>query len=103
MTFVPSARSSGAGFSIRWSWITVRTVVMVTTPGLRAAVVLEKFLSLCPIEDRRQLDSTRDGMLEGFSLGSYLVLVDRAPFIACSDRLVYNGGIHDVRSFSGAS
>ncbi len=27
----------------------------------------------------------------------------RAPCIACSDRLVYNGGTGDVRSFSGAS
>jgi len=27
-------------------------------------------------EDRRRLDSSREGMLEGFSLGSYLLLVD---------------------------
>ena len=33
-------------------------------------------LWLCPIEDRRKLDSPREGMLEGFSLGSYLLLVD---------------------------
>jgi hypothetical protein len=31
---------------------------------------------LCPIEDRRRLDSSREGMLHGFSLGSYLLLVD---------------------------
>jgi hypothetical protein len=31
---------------------------------------------LCPIEDRRRLGSSREGMLEGFSLGSYLLLVD---------------------------
>jgi hypothetical protein len=31
---------------------------------------------LCPIEDRRRLDSPREGMHEGFSLGSYLLLVD---------------------------
>jgi hypothetical protein len=37
---------------------------------------LEESLWLCPIEDRRQLDSSREGMLEGFSLGSYLLLVD---------------------------
>ncbi len=29
-----------------------------------------------PIEDRRGLDSAREGMLEGFSLGNYLLLVD---------------------------
>jgi hypothetical protein len=32
---------------------------------------------LCPIEDRRALDSSREGMVEGFSLGSYLMLVDQ--------------------------
>jgi hypothetical protein len=31
---------------------------------------------LCPIEDRRGLDSRREGMVEGFSLGNYLLLVD---------------------------
>jgi len=31
---------------------------------------------LCPIENRRRLDSSREGMLEGFSLGNYLLLVD---------------------------
>ncbi len=36
----------------------------------------EESLWLCPIEDRRGLDSTREGMVPGFSLGSYLLLVD---------------------------
>ena len=44
--------------------------------GSRAAAGLEESLWLCPIEDRRRLDSAREGMLEGFSLGSYLLLVD---------------------------
>jgi hypothetical protein len=30
----------------------------------------------CPIEDRRRLDSSPEGMFQGFSLGSYLLLVD---------------------------
>jgi hypothetical protein len=42
----------------------------------RAAAGLEESLWLCPIEDRRRLDSSREGMLEGFPLGSYLLLVD---------------------------
>jgi hypothetical protein len=37
---------------------------------------LEESHWLCPIEDRRRIDSPREGMLEGFSLGSYLLLVD---------------------------
>jgi hypothetical protein len=42
----------------------------------RSAAGLEESHWLCPIEDRRRLDSTREGMIEGFSLGSYLQLVD---------------------------
>jgi hypothetical protein len=53
--------------------------------GSRAAMGLEESLWLCPIEDRRQLDSSREGMLEGFSLGSYLLLVDH------TGRLFRNG------------
>ena len=37
---------------------------------------LEEGLWLCPIEDRRKLGSPREGMLEGFSLGNDLLLVD---------------------------
>ena len=44
--------------------------------GSCASAGLEESLWLCPIEDRRQLDSSREGMLEGFPLGSYLLLVD---------------------------
>jgi hypothetical protein len=44
--------------------------------GSRAAVGLEEALWLCPIEDRRGLDSTREGMIQGFPLGSYVKLVD---------------------------
>jgi len=44
--------------------------------GSSAAAGLEEGLWLCPIEDRRKLDSPREGMLEGFSLGNYLLLVD---------------------------
>ncbi len=44
--------------------------------GSRVAAGLEDSLWLCPIEDRRGLDSTREGMLQSFSLGSYVQLVD---------------------------
>jgi hypothetical protein len=44
--------------------------------GSQAAAGLEESLWLCPIEDRRGLDSTREGMIQGFSLGSYLDLVE---------------------------
>ena len=44
--------------------------------GSKASTGLEESLWLCPIENRRRLDSLREGMLEGLSLGSYLLLVD---------------------------
>ena len=44
--------------------------------GSHAAAGLKDSLWLCPIEDRRGLDSTREGMMQGFSLGSYVQLVD---------------------------
>jgi len=37
---------------------------------------VEQDLWLCPVEDRRRQGATREGMLEGLSLGSYLLLVD---------------------------
>ena len=44
--------------------------------GSRASAGLEESLWLCPIEDRRGLDSVRVGMIQGFSLGSYVKLVE---------------------------
>jgi hypothetical protein len=44
--------------------------------GSKAAAGLEESHWLCPIEDRRRPDSSREGMFEGFSLGKCLLLVD---------------------------
>jgi hypothetical protein len=33
-------------------------------------------LESCPIEDRRRLDSRREGLVDGLCLGSYLLVVD---------------------------
>ena len=44
--------------------------------GSNAAAGLEESIWLCPVEDRRKLDSSREGMLEGFSLGNYVLLVE---------------------------
>ena len=44
--------------------------------GSNASAGVEESVWLCPVEDRRKVDSTREGMLEGFSLGNYLLLVD---------------------------
>lgn len=42
----------------------------------RAARGMEQGLWLCPLEDRRAAGERRAGLLEGFSLGSYLLLID---------------------------
>jgi REP element-mobilizing transposase RayT len=47
-----------------------------TVPAQAASSDLEDAHWLCPIEDRQQIDSKREGMVEGFTLGSYLLLVD---------------------------
>ena len=44
--------------------------------GSNSSAGLEESIWLCPIEDRHKLDSSREGMLVGFSLGNYLILVD---------------------------
>lgn len=44
--------------------------------GSRAAGRMEESHWLCPLEDLRAKGSRREGMLDGFSLGSYLLLVD---------------------------
>ena len=44
--------------------------------GSHASAGLEESLWLCPIEDRRGLDSPREGMMQGFPLGSYVKLVE---------------------------
>ena len=44
--------------------------------GSKATAGREEGLWLCPIEDRRRLDSSREGMVEGFSLGNYLLLLE---------------------------
>ncbi|MDR3632344.1 MAG: hypothetical protein P4L84_00830 [Isosphaeraceae bacterium] len=45
--------------------------------GAARSAGLEESPWLCPIEDRSTVDSARKGMLEGFTLGSYLLLVEQ--------------------------
>ncbi len=44
--------------------------------GSKASGQFEESHWLCPLDDRRRKGSKREGMLESFSLGSYLLLVD---------------------------
>lgn len=54
----------------------VRAALCGSISASRAANELEDSLWLVPIEDRRRLGSDREGMLEGFTLGNYLMLVE---------------------------
>ncbi len=47
-----------------------------SVPAAQQAWGMERGLWLCPLDDRREQGETRVGVLPGFSLGSYLLLVD---------------------------
>jgi hypothetical protein len=55
--------------------------------AIKTSSQLEDDLWLIPIEDRRSIDSTREGMLSGFTLGNYLMLVE------FTGRMVRNGKV----------
>jgi hypothetical protein len=66
--------------------------------GSRAAGALEEDLWLCPIEDRSRDGGLREGMLEGFLLGSY--------FSADSARLrqlAQQRGVHHLDNLAGST
>jgi hypothetical protein len=64
--------------------------------GSLAAAGVEESLWLCPIEDRRGLDSSREGMVAGFSLGSYLLLVDYTGRLFRAGKAVISAELADV-------
>ena len=71
--------------------------------GSIAAVGLEEALWLCPIEDRRRLDSAREGMLEGFSLGNYLLLVDYTGRFFREGKAEITGDLAEILDRLGSS
>ena len=71
--------------------------------GSRASAGLEDSLWLCPIEDRRRLDSSREGMLEGFSLGSYLLLVDYTGRLFREGKAAISGELSGIFDRLGSS
>ncbi len=55
---------------------TLKAAARGSVAGSLAAGDIEQDLWLCPLENRQRLGSPREGMLESFSLGSYLLLID---------------------------
>jgi hypothetical protein len=54
----------------------LKAAAVGSVAGSLAVGTVEEDPWLCPIEDRRREGSLREGLLEGFSLGSYLLLID---------------------------
>lgn len=71
--------------------------------GSRASKKLEEALWLIPIEDRRQLDSTREGMLPGFTLGHYLMLVEHTGRLLREEKASINAELADIFARLGSS
>ncbi len=76
----------------------LKAAVAGSVSGSRAAGRIEQDHWLCPLEDRRSLGTggkngnrgkgipVREGMLDGFSLGSYLLLVDYTSRLCRNDK-----------------
>jgi REP element-mobilizing transposase RayT len=71
--------------------------------GSVASAGLEDSLWLCPIEDRRRMDSPREGMMEGFSLGNYLLLVDYTGRLFREGKAVLSAELSGILERLGSS
>ena len=71
--------------------------------GSAASAGLEESIWLCPIEDRHRLDSSRVGMLECFSLGSYLALVDFTGRLFRDGKAVISAEVAGILARLGSS
>ena len=71
--------------------------------GSQAAGNLEQDHWLCPVEDRRRQGSQREGMLESFSLGSYLLLVDHTSRIFREGKARVGSGVAEIIGRLGSS
>jgi hypothetical protein len=71
--------------------------------GSRAAKKLEEALWLIPIEDRRRVDSKREGMLTGFTLGNYLMLVEHTGRMLRDGKASITAEVSDILVRLGSS
>jgi hypothetical protein len=79
-----------------------------TVAGSKAAGTFEQSHWLVPVEDRRQLAgvrnaNAREGMLDSFSLGSYLLLVEYTGRLFRNGKARINEGVKDVLDRLGTS
>lgn len=81
----------------------LQTAKQGSVAGSRASKKLEEALWLIPIEDRRNLDSTREGMLVGFTLGNYLLLVEHTGRLLREGKASISAEVSDILSLLGSS
>lgn len=67
------------------------------------AEALEESLWLIPIEDRRLLDSSREGIFEGFTLGNYLQLVEYTGRLVREGKASISAEVADIFQRLGSS
>ncbi len=71
--------------------------------GTQVSKDLEDTLWLIPIEDRRRLDSVREGMLAGFTLGNYLMLVEYTGRLLRDGKATISSQLSDIFERLGSS
>ena len=81
----------------------LQAVLVGSVAGSRASKALEEALWLIPIEDRRQLDSQREGMLSGFTLGNYLMLVEYTGRLLREGKASISSELADIFDRLGSS
>ena len=69
----------------------------------RKAAKLEDDLWLVPIEDRREKDSVREGMLPTFTLGNYLLLVEHTGRLVRDKKASISAELADIFERLGTS
>jgi REP element-mobilizing transposase RayT len=74
-----------------------------TALGILQAQDLEKGLWLCPIEDRRGRGEARVGLLEGMSLGTYLLLLDQTARMLRPGKATLSPDAEEILERLGAS
>ncbi len=71
--------------------------------ALNASSSLEESIWLCPVEDRRKVDSSREGMLEGFSLGNYVLLVEYTGRLFRDGKAVISAELEEILERIGST
>lgn len=64
--------------------------------GSRTLGNIEQDHWLCPLDDRRRHGAVREGMIEGFSVGSYLLLIDYSSRLFRQGKARVNDAVQEI-------